>query len=52
MLKVLEDIHPEYDKAELTTLGMIDICNDFDAVNHSLLLKKLNWFRPDGSNAC
>lgn len=43
MVKVIDDIRPEYDAGSMTLLCLLDFTKAFDKVNHQRLCSKLNY---------
>lgn len=51
MLKVLEDIRPNFDNGDLTILTLLDFSKAFDTVCHRILLHKLKKYFGFSSDA-
>ena len=49
MLQLTRDITDSFEKVEYTLGGFIDLSKAFDTVDHQILIKKLQYYRIDGT---
>ena len=48
LLKIHSDILASMDAAKVTVLTLLDVCAAFDAIDHTILLSRLDWFGVTG----